>query len=172
MEQSSQKNIHRVRHGWRIFAIAMMTLLAVGAGWLYADAQTARHNEQVATARIAALSSQVNELSGKQREAPVATPQKTDKEQVAAVVTAYAHAYKAWDKSSIAVDTSNVKETTDVALVPFTATNPNGSLGCIVKKIAADDTWVVLNCGQGLPGQTVLDDFGIPSNFTQSNGAN
>ena len=172
MDSIEKKSQLVKRHGWRIFVIIVMTLLAMGSGWLFADAKTARKNESIAVERITALSEQLAESLADDTDTEDVVSAKTDKEHVTEVVTAYAHAYKAWEKSSVAVDTANINDSSVAALVSFTTTEPDGGMGCIVKKIPADNTWVVISCGQGLPDQVVLDNFGIPSNVAQTNGVN
>lgn len=155
-----------------LFLLALLTAGVMAYMWYGQKADNIQLNNDISSAKSAqaALQTQVDKLKKQNANLGNAVVDqvangdttKSDDDLIKAAVTAREHARKAGTDTKFTI--SSVRKELPFARASVNL-EPMGGYACVLKK--ADDTWVILFCGQSIPSQTELDIWGVPSTILQ-----
>lgn len=155
-------------------ALSIVGLLAILAAGVFAYLWMGQFRESERLQKSVDASAQEMEAMNMQMKAETETsrvdgkddPQPAaddDKEQIIEMVGAYAHARVGDENAKLTITIS--KKQLPFARVSV-GSEEGGGYACVLKK--SDNVWIVVFCGQGVPMQSELDQWGVPASIAES----
>lgn len=102
------------------------------------------------------------EAASQDNDQQVTTQPQVDSDEVLIKKTVTAHAHLRLGSETNVITVQQVKQDNNFARASV-STGEIGGYACVLKK--ADGIWLILFCGQGLPLQSELDQWGVPASM-------